>query len=306
MDSVRAILNHNLSQFGMVYGRITIFAKMGRQAMTCITNDGLFFTVVLFVMVALSACSKKPESTKPYGVITAAEIYNQKTIPVYRYRIIRQFHQPPGKFIEGFHLTGEGLLVSQGLYGHSQLELVDYKNNKTLRNYILKPQFFAEGVTRMQDNIYLLTYKSHKGYIFDTKLNKVGEFHYPLEGWGLTNDGYHLIMSDGSNVLSFIDPIRSLITPHLKVTANSVPVNYLNELEYDGKNIYANVWPTSYIAIIDPRSGTVRSWLDITTIYHNPTRDCVANGIAMRPNKHLLVTGKCWDTIFEIEPVRVQ
>jgi glutaminyl-peptide cyclotransferase len=155
---------------------------------------------------------------------------------------------------------------------------------------------------------FQLTWKNEQGFIYDSELRKVGDFTYQGEGWGLTYDGHALIMSDGTPVLQRFDPENFALLGKIRVHADDEPVAQLNELEYAKGRLYANIWQTDRIAVIDPATGSVTGWLDLKSLHErfklpqdwNPSDD-VLNGIAYDPrSSHLFVTGKCWPKLFEI------
>jgi glutaminyl-peptide cyclotransferase len=164
----------------------------------------------------------------------------------------------------------------------------------------LDDRYFGEGITILNNKIYQLTWTSRVGFIYDARTyKKLGEFAYPTEGWGLTHDGHHLIMSDGSDKLSFLDTATLKVARTVSVTDGGVKVKSLNELEYVNGYIFANIWPTNLIVKIDPATGKVAGRLDLTSlgtqIKNMYPRADVLNGIAYDANsKALLITGKLW------------
>ena len=167
----------------------------------------------------------------------------------------------------------------------------------------MAPQYFGEGIIGWKDKIYQLTWKDEKGFIYNAKdFAPRGEFAYKGEGWGLTHNEKNVIMSDGSATLRFLDPDTMAPVSTLEVTANGCPVKNLNELEWVDGEIYANIWQTDLIARIDPKTGHVLGFLDVTALGPpNPARDDVANGIAYDGmGKKLYVTGKNWPQLYEI------
>ena len=160
-------------------------------------------------------------------------------------------------------------------------------------------------MTIFHGKIYQLTWLTKGGFIYDLRtFRKTGEFPYPSEGWGLTHDGTSLILSDGTNKLQFIDPTSFVVSKTIEVYADDAAVTNLNELEYINGEIFANIWHSSRIARIDPRSGRVLAWIDLTALVgresHGP--EDVLNGIAYDTRRgRLFVTGKCWSEIIEIK-----
>ena len=205
-------------------------------------------------------------------------------------------------FEEGFFFEGTGLL------GQSTLRRVDPGTGTVLQSRDLPPDLFGEGITSLNGKLYQLTWQSNIGFVYDRETFELLQtFQYPSEGWGLTNDGQQLIMSDGTATLRFLDPATLVETGQVEVMANGVPVTLLNELEYIDGWVYANVWQTDLIALIDPTSGRVGGWIDLTGLLGPEDRTApvdVLNGIAYdTEGDRLFVTGKWWPRIFQIELV---
>ncbi len=186
---------------------------------------------------------------------------------------------------------------------------VELETGNILQIYTLPNQFFGEGVTIYDDKIIQLTWQSRIGFVYDEdSLNLLWTFNYPTEGWGITHDGTHLIMSDGTSTLYFWDPETFTETNRIEVYDDDGPVVRLNELEYIQGKVYANVWQTDRIAAIDPQTGQVVGWIDLEGLLSlegtNQPVD-VLNGIAYdAEGGRLFVTGKLWPSLFEIELVR--
>jgi glutamine cyclotransferase len=197
------------------------------------------------------------------------------------------------------------------LYGESSLRKVDLKTGRVLQEYRLPSEYFGEGITIFKDTIIQLTWLSNTGFVYDkTSFEVLREFTYVTEGWGVTHDGKRLIMSDGTSTLYFLDANTLAVTGHVQVYDNNVPVTNLNELEYIRGQVYANVWQTDRIAMIDLGSGRVTGWIDLSGILRPQTdgrRADVLNGIAYDiTNDRLFVTGKLWPSLFEIKLVTKQ
>ena len=182
---------------------------------------------------------------------------------------------------------------------------MELETGTVLLAHVLPPYFFGEGITIFGDEIIQLTWTSRTGFIYDkATLDSLDAFYYPTEGWGLTHDGAHLIMSDGSSMLRYWDPGTFEQLDSIDVSDGDGPVNKLNELEYVRGEIYANVYTTNLIARISPETGKVVGWIDLTGILSSPPG--VLNGIAYDPvQDRLFVTGKYWPWLYEIELVRV-
>ena len=170
----------------------------------------------------------------------------------------------------------------------------------------LPQQYFGEGVTILGERVYQLTWQSHKGFVYDLNFTLVQEFSYTTEGWGLTHNGSHLIMSDGTSNLYFLDPATLSVVGQVQVKDGDNQVAELNELEYINGEVWANVWQTDYVARISPHSGRVLGWVNFTGLLSPAERagTDVLNGIAFdSAGSRILVTGKYWPKVFEIELV---
>ena len=229
------------------------------------------------------------------------------------YRVVQSFPHDRDAVTQGLLIHRGQLFESIGGYGDSSVRLVDLHSGRPLRETRLADALFAEGLAAVGDQLYQLTWRAGTGLIYDAKtLAQSGQFAYPGEGWGLAWDGAHLIMSDGSAFLRFLDPESLQQTHRVEVRDGGQPLTSLNELEVIEGNIFANIWRTSRIAVIDPASGQVRGWLDLADILPAPFRTAsvgVLNGIAYDiAQGRLFVTGKHWPRLFEIElipPIRV-
>lgn len=230
------------------------------------------------------------------------------SIPItYTYRVVQKFPHDPQAFTQGLVYQDGYFYESTGLYGRSSLRQVNPADGTVLRQVELAETYFGEGVALCDDRIYQLTWREHQAFVYDrASFTLLQTFIYNSEGWGLTYDGNHLIMSDGSSVLTFLDPETFIPVRRLSVQSNHHPVSYLNELEFINGRIFANVWTTNRIAIIDPTTGQVTAWLDLTGLLDPKTHPShtvdVLNGIAYdEGGDRLFVTGKLWPYIFEIE-----
>ena len=175
-------------------------------------------------------------------------------------------------------------------------------------SFIVAPRM---GITSWKGALIQLTWKENKGFVYEKEsFRLLREFSYPTEGWGITHDDIHLIMSDGSASLYFLDPATFVLVRKMEVHDRGTPVSGLNELEYLKGRIYANIWSTERIAIISPETGRVEGWIDLTglsgSMGHSQKID-VLNGIAYdRDNDRLFVTGKLWPRLFEIKLIPVK
>lgn len=206
------------------------------------------------------------------------------------------------EFYNGVLYEGTGGMGKTG--GESRIAEVDYKTGEILRRKILDPTYFGEGITVFDGKIYQLTWQQNKCFVYDLEtFTLADEYTYPGEGWGLTNNGEHLIMSDGTERLYFRDPNTFGLLRTIEVYSNSGPIKMLNELEYINGKIFANIYQTTNIAVIDPYSGAVEAIIDLSLIaleYRQGGE--VLNGIAYdAQTDRLFVTGKNWPYLLHIE-----
>lgn len=226
----------------------------------------------------------------------------------YAYKIVNVYPHDQSAFTEGLVYDGGYLYESTGLHGQSTLRRVDLETGSVLQQYNLSRNYFGEGITILGDEIIQLTWQSHIGFVYDkATFRELQNFTYPTEGWGLTNDGKNLIMSDGTSNLYILDPHTFQRIGQINVTDSGDPVASLNELEYINGSIYANVFLTNKIAVINPQTGQVRGWIYLTGIekleVQDPSND-VLNGIAYdAAQDRLFVTGKDWPQLFQIDLV---
>ena len=255
------------------------------------------------VLLCISSCSDMPEIKNDNQ--TEGQITSQKVL-VYTYQIVNKYPHDRDAFTQGLVFEDGIIYEGTGLYGKSSLRKVELETGNVLQLYELPDQYFGEGITVLHNIIVQLTWKSNLGFYYDKEsLNISGNFTYATEGWGITYDGDRLIMSDGTSTLHFLDPETFSITGHIEVYDNDIPVDKLNELEYINGQIYANIWQTDNIAIINPYNGQVNGWIDLSGLLqlqeHNISTE-VLNGIAYdNSNNRLFVTGKLWPWLFEIE-----
>lgn len=224
----------------------------------------------------------------------------------YTYRTINTFVHDPDAYTQGLLVDGNHLIESTGHRGESTLKRVDLESGKTIQQIDLDPQYFGEGITTFGDQIYMLTWTSNTGFIYNkSDFSQIGTFTYPTEGWGITAVGDTLFMSDGSENIYLMEPGSFTQLSKIQVYDDEGPVDRLNELEYINGKIYANRYETDDIIIIDPKTGFVTGVLSLTGIFnkknYNRKLD-VLNGIAYDQKlDKIFVTGKWWPKLFEIQ-----
>ncbi len=228
--------------------------------------------------------------------------------PWYGYRVIRSTPHDRQAFTQGLFYADGCLYEGTGLHGRSSLRKVDLASGRVLKEIRLAPFYFGEGIAAFGDRIVQVTWQSRVGFVYDKKsFRLLQQFTYPHEGWGITHDGKRLIMSDGTSILHLLDPTDFHETATLSVFDERGPVAGLNELEYIQGAIYANIWPTNHIAVIDPVTGRVTARIDLKgllDVRDAPGAD-VLNGIAYDGRgDRLFVTGKLWPKVFEIKIVK--
>jgi glutaminyl-peptide cyclotransferase len=229
--------------------------------------------------------------------------------PVYGYKIVRIFPHDPQAYTQGLVFHQGVLYEGTGLEGKSSLRKVELKTGKVIRIHRLPDTWFGEGVALWREQLIQLTWKNRIGLIYDRhSFRLLKTFSYATEGWGLTHDGTHLIMSDGTDRLHFIDPQTLTEKKRVQVQDRGFPVRFLNELEYIKGEIFANVYMTDWIVRISPETGQVTGWIDLRGLLPEEDRKRgaeVLNGIAYDAQKErIFVTGKFWPKLFEITLVR--
>ena len=226
----------------------------------------------------------------------------------YGYRIVKTYPHDRTAFTQGLEYRDGFLYEGTGMFGRSSVRKIDLESGRVIQRYDLPQPFFGEGITVLNQQILELTWQSQTGFVYDKSSFRVlRSFNYPGEGWGLTNDGKQIYMSDGSANIRVWDSATLKEIRRITVKDGATPVTQLNELEWVRGEIYANVWQTDRIARISPVDGRVLGWIDLTGILpksERPDPDAVLNGIAYdAAGDRLFVTGKLWPKIFEIKLV---
>jgi glutaminyl-peptide cyclotransferase len=224
------------------------------------------------------------------------------------YRVIHSYPHDPRAFTQGLVYVNGYLYESTGLKGRSTLRKVDLTTGRVVQEVRLPSRYFGEGLTRWGNTLIQLTWLSHVAFVYDlSTFRLLRTLHYPWQGWGLTQDGKHLILSDGSDRLYFLNPESLAEVRSVRVMDHGAPVKELNELEYIRGEIYANVWMTNRIVRISPKTGKVLRWIDLAGILPRDeirSPDAVLNGIAYdTAHRRLFVTGKLWPKLLQIQVV---
>jgi glutamine cyclotransferase len=256
----------------------------------------LFTVAACAALWALSACAKPTD--RPAQTVSATKL---------RLKVVRTFPHDPGAFTQGLLFFEGKFYESTGLYGRSSLRRVDPDSGVVERGVDLPADLFGEGLARVGGRLLQLTWQNGRALVWNlATLSKEREIRYQGEGWGLCFDGRHLVMSDGSDALALRDPESFAKVGEIVVRRAGQPVRSLNELECVDGAVYANVWQDSHIARIDPHTGDVTGWIDASGLLAPEEAHAadVLNGIAYLPSTgHLVLTGKLWPRIFEVEIV---
>ncbi|GAA3520444.1 glutaminyl-peptide cyclotransferase [Aquimarina addita] len=235
---------------------------------------------------------------------------NNQSPKLYKYKIIATHPHDQKAFTQGLEFIGDTLYEStgSGKGGISSLRKTDYTTGEVLIKKEIGKEHFGEGITILDDKILQLTWQSKEGFVYDLKtLEKTGSFAYnkSKEGWGLCNDGVHIYKSDGTEKIWILDQKTYAEKDYIEITTNKKVKSKFNELEWIDGKIYANTWQKDGIAIINPKNGALEAVIDLSGLRQKVTQHenlDVLNGIAYKKNtKQLFVTGKNWDTLFEIE-----
>lgn len=261
----------------------------------------IFSALFLFLLAIVACNSTSVSSTGPADSSTTEAVKPN-------FSLVAEYPHNNTNFTEGYEFKDSVIYESTGLYGQSKLVKNKLENGKELQAINLDKKYFGEGLTVLNNKLYQLTYKEEKCLVYDAvSLKKLGEFNYKGEGWGMTNNGTQIIMSNGSNNLYYKSTSNFTdenIVSIFDETGN--PLNNINELEYVDGFIYANIWLTNYIVKIDPKQQKVIARYDFTTVIKQKMQglgeDAVMNGIAYNAaKKNFYVTGKNWPLAFEIK-----
>ncbi len=260
----------------------------------------------LAILVALAACNGNDDEK-----VVTDESVKPIPIPVIKYSIISQYPHDTSAYTQGLQFYKGKLYEGTGDYKNSALQISDYKTGKVEKKHIMgTDSVFGEGITILNGKLYQLTWQSHIVYVYDVRnIEKpVKTFNWPYQGWGLTNNGKQLIISDGTAILYFVNPDDFRVMNSIRVESSSGPVSELNELEYIDGFVYANVYESEYILKIDPESGKVVGKMDLPGLADKyfpgqlpPDMGYVLNGIAYdSTSRKMFITGKRWPKLFEV------
>ncbi len=268
---------------------------------------------LIFIIASLflfSACNGN-SGTKPNISNTAAKTA-RTPLAAESYEIVKTYPHDSRSFTQGLVIHNGFFYESAGQYGESSIRKVDIETGKVLQKHDVPKEYFAEGMTILGDKVFQITWQEQTAFVYDLDFKLQRELRYTGEGWGLTNDGTNLIMSDGTHVLRIVNPetfetIKTIVVKD----ENGRPVYKLNELEYVKGEIWANVWHSetvgkpNHIARIDPATGNLLGWIDLTGISPDDTSgdsEKTLNGIAYdAAADRIFVTGKLWKKLFEIK-----
>lgn len=273
------------------------------------------------VCALATACSAGPEGAARADDAAASQT---TAIPAIRqrrpgYRVVKRFPHDDTAYTQGLTFHRGRFYEGTGIEGRSSLRRVRLRTGKVLQSVDLADEYFGEGITLIGDRIWQITWQNETGFLYDVDtFDSLETFSYneddgkTEEGWGLTDDGATLAMSDGTEIIRFRDPETFDVIREIRVTENASPVFYLNELEWIGNEIFANVFGQDYLVRIDPVTGVVVGRIDLAKLRSREVETCpgnsfgeqpeVTNGIAyLAKSKRLFVTGKLWCHLYEIE-----
>jgi glutaminyl-peptide cyclotransferase len=278
------------------------------------SNENEDFTYTISKFNRLGKHTLKVQSVKTDEIegiyYKTFEVFSNINPEKYTYEVVNSFPHDTASYTEGFEIHKDWLYEGTGQNGKSKLMKTNLKTGKVNQSVKLADKYFGEGITIFDGRIYQLTYKSKIGFVYDlNNMTKIDSFYFESnEGWGMTHDDQHVIMSDGTNVLTYLDPYTYKPVKRLQVYDNNNAMVYLNELEYSDGYIYANVWTTFLIVKIDSQTGKIVSKIDLDGILtmtktENPVE--YLNGIAIdAASKKMYITGKLYPKVFEIKLVK--
>ena len=301
--------------------RISVKVKDGELKETNIFVDSILvtsevnaeFNYTLRGFKSIGKHTIKAQAVKADGVegvyFKTFEVLSDVVPEKYSYELVQSYPHNETSFTEGLEIHDGFLYESTGENGKSFIYKTTLKTGQIIKSVKLAEKYFGEGITIFNDHIYQLTYKTKIGFVYDLEnMALIDSFHFEsAEGWGMTHDEKYLIMDDGTNILTYLDPTTLKTVKKLQVYDDKDAVVYLNELEYSEGYIYANLWTTNLIVKIDPQTGKVLAKIDLEGILSmlNTDQVDVLNGIAIDPvTKKMYVTGKLFPKLFEIKLIK--
>lgn len=259
--------------------------------------------LVLIIALLLPACGARAETQDVASPLAGMPAPTEP--PTYTFHVLNRWPHDPSAYTEGLLYADGAFFESTGLNGMSSLRKVDAETGQVLASLPLAPEYFGEGLTLFNGKLIQLTWQSHIGFVYDLQCFCLERtFSYDGEGWGLTHDDHLLIMSDGTATIRFLDPETFAVVRTVSVSDHDQPLTNINELEYVRGEIDANIWLTNRIVRIDPTSGAILGWIDLTGLLPDADRSPSVNelnGIAYDDaTDRLFVTGKNWPALFQI------
>ena len=242
-------------------------------------------------------------------VETNFTIYAKDAPELLKYEIINTYNHDGSSYTQGYEFYNDNLIEGSGQYGNSSLRKTEYKTGNVVEKIDLDKKYFGEGVTILNDKIYQLTWNENTAFVYDAKtFQKEKSIPYAknMPGWGLTNDGTHLYMSDGTEKIYILNPENFAIVDYINVYTNANKIDYINEMEWIDGKIWANIYEKDMVIKINPKTGAIENILNLSELKSKVTKPLqqgeVLNGIAYNPKtKTILVTGKNWDKSFELK-----
>lgn len=238
-------------------------------------------------------------------LVSGFSIYASTEPKILNYKIVNTYPHDINAYTQGFEFYNGVLLEGTGQYRESTLRKTDYKTGKVIEQVKLEDKYFGEGITVLKDKIYQLTWQEKTGFVYDAKTFKLEKtFSFETEGWGITNDGEKLYMSDGTEKIYILNPESLKVEDFINVYTSGSKIDSINEMEWINGKIWANIYQKDVIAIINPKTGTVEHVINCAAlkskVTQHPEIDAF-NGIAYNPTtKTYFVTGKNWDKTFEL------
>lgn len=265
-----------------------------------ITLVGLALLLMMVACAGRNTSTNNEEHDHATPRVVQAELWD--------YRIVKEYPHPSENYTQGLQYVDGTMWEGTGQKGDSRLVKLDLATGRQSLVASLPAEEFGEGITHYKGHIYQLTWLSERAHVYDTEGNHLRTISYKGEGWGITTDGERLFMSDGTSVIRQVDPESFRTLRSICVTLNGQPLDLINELEWIDGRIWANVYLTHSIIVINPESGVVEGYVDMPELFpslkDNPEAEAF-NGIAHDPaTGHIFVTGKDWNRLFEIEVIK--